>query len=63
MLNFFFKFMDVSSFQAVYNSKVHEINFLILEKTFENFLKRRFGCLKKKKKKRMKYLRKMLQII
>ncbi len=27
---------------------MHEINFLILEKTFENFLSRSFGCLKEK---------------
>ncbi len=27
---------------------MHEINFLILEKTSDNFLRRSFGCLKEK---------------
>ncbi len=34
--------------EIVKNSRMPEINFLILEKTFENFLRRRFRCLKEK---------------
>ncbi len=39
----YFKFLN-----TVQNSRMPEIIFLILEKTFENFLRRRFRCLKEK---------------
>ncbi len=45
-VDFFKKFMDILSFQIQF--RIQEINFLILEKTFENFLRRRFRWLKEK---------------
>ncbi len=49
MLIFFFKVTDMLSCQTRFRIQdCNEINFLILVKTFENFLRRSFECLKEK---------------